>query len=98
VGKSCVGRGNADLLVGFGEEGLYLRGGLGAWTQSALFCWTLGARVCGGGDAFGDGFRHCGVVKVEKLTNESETVATLLGLPWLVGNGPNSKVQEINYP
>jgi hypothetical protein len=46
-------------LVGLGEEGVELGGGLGAWTESALFSWTLGPGVGGGGNAFGDGLGHC---------------------------------------
>jgi len=46
-------------LVRLGEEGVELGGGLGAWTESALFSWTLRPRIGGGGNAFRDGLGHC---------------------------------------
>jgi hypothetical protein len=56
MGESGAGGRNPDFLIWFGEEGIELRRGLRFRGEGALFCWAFGARVCGGGDAFGDLF------------------------------------------
>ena len=56
MGECGAGRGDPDLLVGLGEEGVELRGGLGFGGEGALFGRAFGAGVRGGGDAFGDRF------------------------------------------
>lgn len=52
--------GEADWLVGTGEEG-FDGGGLGGdGGEGAFLCWTVGARVCGCWDGLGAFSRHGG--------------------------------------
>ena len=52
------GEGNGYVAVWFGEEGGYLGGLLGGGGEGEAFCGAFGTGVLGGGDGFGDRFRH----------------------------------------
>lgn len=50
------GGGDGDVAVGFGEEGVDLRGLLCDGGEGAAFEGAFGAGIGGGGDGFWDGF------------------------------------------
>ncbi len=52
------GGGDGDVAVGFGEEGVDVRGLLRDGGEGAAFEGAFGAWVGGRGDGFGDGFGH----------------------------------------